>query len=141
LVVVIVNVLVPLPGSGVRLNEYPVASGSTPMLSVTGSLKPFVGVSVTVYVPALPRFTVRLPGVAAIVKSWTGAAFTTRLTPVVCVSVPSVALMVRGNVPVATLEIVVIVTVDDQAPALYPLDQDGVAPDGSPNTENVPDAA
>ena len=55
---------------GVRLQVKPVA-GDIEDDSATVPVKPFTGATVIVEVPAIPAFTVRVVGAAAMVKSWT----------------------------------------------------------------------
>ncbi len=55
---------------GVRVQVKPVA-GDIEDDSATVPVKPFTGATVIVEVPAIPAFTVRVVGAAAMVKSWT----------------------------------------------------------------------
>ena len=65
-------------------------------LKATVSVKPPLGVMVAVYEVLLPAATVCEEGAAVMVKSPVTGAFTTRLIDAVCVSVPSVPLIVNG---------------------------------------------
>ena len=71
----------------------------------------------------------RLAGETEIVKS--GAA-TTKLTVVVCETVPLVPVMVRGYVPPGVVEEVVTVNVDDPVPLIDVGLKLADAPDGNP---------
>src|SRR4249920_261422 len=74
--VVIVSVDVPPPFRKLGLNEAEVEAGNPVTLSETVSLKPPLGVTVTLYESLLPRFTTTVPGVAASVKSGTATDVT-----------------------------------------------------------------
>jgi hypothetical protein len=95
-VVVTVMVELPVPGTDVGANVAVAPAGSPLALKTTVSVKPPLGVMVAVYEVLLPAATVCEAGDAVIVKSPTTGAFTTRLTDAVCVSVPSVPLIVNG---------------------------------------------
>src|SRR5579871_5802207 len=69
------------------------------MLKFTTPVKPFTAAIVTVSVPLELRFTVIAGFVTETVKSAAGTASTFRVTEVVCVSVPSVPVIVNGYVP------------------------------------------
>ncbi len=73
----------PSTEAGLKLPLAPVGSPLT--LNDTVLLKPFRAVTVTVYVVALPAFTVREEGEIEIVKS--GIPVTTRVTVVECAKV------------------------------------------------------
>jgi hypothetical protein len=55
---------------GVRVQANPVA-GDIEDVNATVPMKPFTGATVIVEAPAIPAFTVRVVGAAAMVKSWT----------------------------------------------------------------------
>src|SRR3981081_2192816 len=86
-------------------------------LSVTGLLKPLVGVTVMLYV-VLETFppTERLAGVALNEKS--GAGFTTSVAGAEWLNVPLTPLIVRGYVPVGVVVAVVTARVDEPAAGL-----------------------
>ena len=56
--------------SGVRVQANPVA-GDIEDVNATVPMKPFTGATVIVEVPAIPAFTMRVVGAAAMVKSCT----------------------------------------------------------------------
>ena len=68
---------------------------------LTLPVKPFTGATVTVSVPLAPWVILTLFGDAERLKS--GAAFTVRLTVVVCVRLPDVPVIVTVLVPVAAV--------------------------------------
>ena len=61
---------------------------------VTDPVKPPEGATVTVLLPLVPCFTVKLAGEAEREKSGVGAAFTTKVTVVECTRLPLVPVMV-----------------------------------------------
>lgn len=77
--------------------KVPVTRFGKPLtVRVTVPVNPFCAPMVTVYLPVLPRLTVRLAGVALIVKfGGGGGAVTTRVTVVECNNAPSAPVSVR----------------------------------------------
>ena len=88
LVVAMVSVDEPPPGTEPGEKVHEVFAGQPAMPNETVSLKPPEGVTVTSYVDDLPRLIVRFPGETPSVKSGTGAAFTVNVTMVDCVGLP-----------------------------------------------------
>jgi hypothetical protein len=137
----IVSVDPPPPFTDAGENVHDVFDGQPSTLKATVSLNPPDAVTVTAYVPDLPRLMLRLDGDAAIEKSGTGAAFTFSVTIVDCTGVPelSVAVIVTACGPVGTSAVVAIVSVDDPEPPVKVAGENvPPAPDGRPVTENVP---
>lgn len=96
-VVLTVRVELPEPlviEAGAKLALAP--AGSPLALRLTVPVKPPLGVMVVEYEVALPACTVCDAGVALMAKSPTTAAFTTSETEAVCVSVPSLPVIVSG---------------------------------------------
>jgi len=71
-----------------------VFDGNVPIFSVTAELKPPNGVTVTVYIPLLPRLTTRGLGESEIENH--PAEFTTRVAPTVWLSPPLTPWMVNA---------------------------------------------
>jgi len=92
-VTVRVEVPEPVTEDGLKFAETRPPSPLTLRLTVPAN--PFTPVIVTVYCPEVFRLTVRVDGDAEMVKSGTGAAFTTRVTVVECTRLPLVRVMVR----------------------------------------------
>ena len=115
---VTVNVDDPPPFRNAGLNDGVAPSGKPITLRDTVSLKPPLGVTVTLYDPVRPRFTTEVPGVAARVKSGDAAEFTTSVTEVDCVRPPaeSVAVIVSGYEPGGVDALVVTVRVLEPLP-------------------------
>lgn len=90
-----VRVEVPEPVTEVGLKLAFTRDPNPLTLRPTVPANPFTPVMVTVYWPELPRLTVRVEGDAAMLKSGTGAGFTTSVTVVECTSEPLVPVMVR----------------------------------------------
>src|SRR5919198_2196278 len=118
-------------------NEAVVPAGTPATLSVTGSLKPFVGVTVTVYDVDPPRTTDCVDGEALSEKSGEGVgggAVTIRDALVEWLTVFAVPVIAKGYVPAGVAALVATVSVDESAgfgakPA--------VVPAGKPLTESV----
>src|SRR5262245_41289411 len=83
---VIVKVLEEVALVGLKVAVTP--DGSPAMERLTDPLKPFTGFTLMVLDPAFPCVMARLGGEAESEKSGTAAAFTVRVSVVVCVSVP-----------------------------------------------------
>jgi len=130
--VVTVNVEFPAPVTvvGEKLAVAPV--GNPLALSVTTPVNPFSAAMLAVYVVALPTVTVRVPGLPEIVKSAGGDAFSTKLTVVVCVTLPLTPLSVNVEVPTGVLPVVVTVNVEFPAPITVAGEKLAVAPVGNP---------
>jgi len=89
-----VSVEVPEPVTEVGLKLALTRDPNPLTLRFTVPANPFTAVMVTVYWPEEFLLTVRVDGDAEIVKSGTGAGFTTRVTVVECTSEPLVPVMV-----------------------------------------------
>ena len=100
----------PVTEVGLKLALAP--AGNPLALSPTTPANPPEPVIVAVYEVPPPAVTVCEGGVAAMVKSPTTGAFTTRFTEAVCVVAPLVPVMVSGNVPVGVVASVVTVSVE-----------------------------
>lgn len=98
---VAVRVRVPVVCVEVGLNDAVTPLGRPDADRLTLPLKPFTGLTVTVSVPLAPCVILTLFGEADRLKS--GAAFTVRLTVVVCVRLPDVPVIVTVLVPVAAV--------------------------------------
>jgi hypothetical protein len=136
--VVTVNVELPVPVTdvGEKLAVAPV--GNPLALSVTTPVNPFSAAMLAVYVVALPTVTVRVPGLPEIVKSAPGGgAFTSKLTVVVCVTLPLIPVIVSVDVPTGVLPVVVTVNVEFPAPVTVAGEKLAVAPAGNPLALNV----
>jgi len=135
--VVTVNVEFPAPVTvgGEKLAVAPV--GNPLALSVTTPVNPFSAAMLAVYVVALPTVTVRVPGLPEIVKYAGGGAFSTKLTVVVCVTLPLMPLSVNVEVPTGVLPVVVTVNVEFPAPITVAGEKLAVAPVGNPLALNV----
>jgi hypothetical protein len=133
--VVTVNVEFPAPVTvaGEKLAVAPV--GSPLALSVTTPVNPFSAAMLAVYVVALPTVTVRVPGLPEIVKS--AGAVTTKLTVVVCVTLPLVPVIVNVDDPAGVLPAVVTVNVELPVPVAVVGEKPAVAPAGNPLALNV----
>jgi hypothetical protein len=131
--VVTVNVEFPAPVT-VAGEKFAVAPVGNPLaLSVTIPPNPFKAPTLAVYVVALPTITVCVLGLAEIVKSGGGGcAFTTRLTVVVCVTLPLVPRIVSVEVPTGVLPVVVTVNVELPVPVTDVGEKPAVAPAGNP---------
>ena len=125
----------PVTEAGAKLALAPV--GSPLALRLTVPVKPPLGVIVEVYVVALPACTVCDAGVALTAKSPTTGALTTSETEAVCVSVPSVPVIVSGYVPAATAVVVVMAKVELPEVVTVPGVNVPVAPAGNPETLKV----
>jgi hypothetical protein len=135
LVVAIVSVDDPPPSTDAGTNVHDVFEGQPVRLNATASLKPPDGVTVTAYVTLLPRFTVRLVGDTAMVKSGTGTGLTVSVTIVDWMGEPllSEAQMVTGNDPVGVFAVVVMVSVLEPDPPVNDVGEYAAAVfDGSP---------
>jgi hypothetical protein len=131
--VVTVNVEFPAPVTvaGEKLAVAPV--GNPVALSVTTPVNPFSAAMLAVYIVALPTVTVRVLGLPEIVKSaGGGGAFTTKLTVVVCVTLPLVPVIVNVDDPAGVLPAVVTVNVELPAPVTVVGEKPAVAPVGNP---------
>jgi hypothetical protein len=131
--VVTVNVEFPAPVTvaGEKLAVAPV--GNPLALSVTTPVNPFSAAMLAVYVVALPTVTVRVPGLPEIVKSaGDGGAFSTKLTVVVCVTLPLIPVIVSVEVPTGVLPVVITVNVEFPAPITVAGEKLAVAPVGNP---------
>ena len=136
--VVTVNVEFPAPvtATGEKLAVAPV--GNPLALNVTTPVNPFSAPMLAVYVVALPTVTVRVPGLPEIVKSGGGGgAFATRLTVVVCVTLPFRLLIVNVEVPTGVLPVVVTVKVELPVPVTVAGEKPAVAPAGNPLAPSV----
>jgi hypothetical protein len=98
LLTVNVNVVLDVEGLGLKAAVTPV--GRLDPEKVTLPVKPFVGLMAIVDVPVLPRATLTLLGDAERLKFCWPAAFTVRLTVVVCDKPGDVPVIVTVNVPV-----------------------------------------
>ena len=85
---------VPEPVTDVGLNVVVTREPCPLALRLTVPVKPFTAPMVMVEVPVVPRVTVMLVGESEMVKSGTGAAFTTSVTVVECTRLPLVPVMV-----------------------------------------------
>jgi hypothetical protein len=77
---------------GLKLPVAPVGNPLT--LKFTVPVKPAIALTVVVYVVPFPAVTVCEPGVAEMLKSGVGTAFTTSVTVVECVKLPLVPVIV-----------------------------------------------
>ena len=93
--------VVPVAEAGLKVAVTPL--GKPVALKATALAKPPVRVIVIVLAPLAPRFTVRLAGLAEIVKSDGGGALTVRTSVVERVSPPPEPLMVTLVIPVAAV--------------------------------------
>ena len=127
-----VNLLVVVPGFGLNAAVTPL--GNPEAAIVTLPLNPFSFVIVTVLDPAAPPCTiVKLVGEAAKVKF--GAAFTVKLTVVVCVKLPEVPVIVTVAAPVVAVPLAVKVKVEE-AVVGFGLNA-AVTPEGNPEADIV----
>jgi len=129
---VLVTVSVDVPVAGFGLNAAAAPAGSPLALSVTGPLKPEIGVTDTAYVLDAPWAIVRLAGLAESAKS---GVETTSVTVVVCVTAPLAPVIVRTELPLAVDADVWIVIVDAPAVGFGLKEED--APAGRPEALSV----
>ena len=125
-----VNVLVDVPGFGLKAADTPLCKPETE--NVTPLLKPFEGVITTVIVPFVPRPRLMLVGDAESAKF--GAAVTVRETVVEAVKLAQVPVIVTVTVPVAAVALAVKARLlTPVAPGL----KDAVTPFGRPEAERL----
>jgi len=145
---VIVTVAVPVVAVLLAVNVTTLVDvvGLVPKLAVTPLGRPEAdkltlpvnppdGVSVTVLLPLVPCFTVKLEGEAESEKLGVAVAFTVSETEVVCVSVPLTPVMVTVDVPVVAVELAVKVTTLVEVVGLVP--KLAVTPLGRPEADKV----
>ena len=131
----IVNVELPDPVIVAGANEELVRDGSPLKLNATVPVKPLTAPTVIVYEPCDLRATVLEDGFAVREKS--GCAATTKLTDVVCVKFPLVAVMVSGYVLNGVEAEVLTAIVEVPDPGTEAGLKLAVAPAGSPLAPNV----
>jgi hypothetical protein len=107
---VLETVIVEVPVVGFGLNATDVPAGRL-ALSVTGPLKPAIGVTDTAYVVDAPWAIVRLAGLAESEKSGAGPC-TTSVTVVECVRAPLAPVIVTTELLTGVADVVVTVSVD-----------------------------
>ena len=132
-VTVIVELPEPVTEVGLKLELAPDGRPDAP--KVTMPLKPFCGVTVIVLVPLAPRVTVRLLGDAERLKFDWAAAFTVRLTVVVCVKLPDVPVTVTVAAPVVAVPFAVSVKMLEEVAGFVP--NVAVTPFGTPVADKV----
>ena len=133
LLAVNVSTLVEVVGSVPKLAVTP--AGRPDAERLTLPVKPPDGVTVTVLLPLVPCVTLRLAGDADSAKSGVAAAFTVRLTVVVCVKLPDVPVMVTVEVPVVAVLLAVSVSTLFEVVGLVP--KLAVTPAGRPDADKV----
>ena len=126
-----VNVLVDVPGFGLKAADKPLCKPETE--NVTPVLKPFEGVITTVRVPFVPRPRLKLVGDAESAKF--GAAVTVRETVVEAVKLAQVPVIVTVTVPVAAVALAV--NARPLAPVAPAGLKDAVTPFGRPEAERL----
>jgi hypothetical protein len=133
----IVSVVLPDPVTLVGLNDAVVRCGRPLTLKLTAPVKPFAGVIVTRVEPEAFFRTVKFVGLADTPKSGVVVfALTTNETFAVCEVVALVPVIVSGYVPAGVLELVVTDNVEPDPLVTEAGENEPLAPEGRPLTEN-----
>jgi hypothetical protein len=146
-VVEVVPILTPdvadveLTEAGFGVKVYVAPAGNPLSESATSPVKPFVGISVTVYDAVLPRTIETVDGAALTVKSGGGGGggcVTTSVALVECDVPPEVPMIVSEYIPAGVEELVATVSVDESAGFGANV---AVVPLGRPDAESVTGSA
>jgi hypothetical protein len=127
----VVTVMVELPDPGIAAgeNEAEAPEGRPAAESVTGSVKPYSGETLTVYVAVAPGSTENELGEADKVKS---GPETFKVTDAEFVIEPAVPVIVTVELPVGVPDAVVTVIVELPDVVIEAGEKEAVAPDGKP---------